>query len=280
MTTHLFSESFKSDTLLFDPVQKTSKTIPYIKKFYGDAVLMKLAQETQEARTFRRDSPDEAFSKELVETIRNICVRKFPESGFERERVTDDRVIKDYREIIGFPANETPCNNKANTEVTNPDYPLQRQRQKGDDFFHMLERGVILNPHFLKLFKGPFTVWAWLWSKIVREGWKDKPGYPIKADYYDKGLLACCYSYSKIARECHMDKDTVKKYIDLLKDNGIINVRYILPEGRKLEQCVYILGEWMLIDGEPREKTYLSTVYLSEKKGSIWDFDADRGYSC
>lgn len=273
MTTHLVSRSFSSDTMLFDPVQKKPKSIPYIKKIYGDAVFKQLTQETMEALTFRRDLPDEAFSKELKETIRSICVRKFPDSGFEKEIVTDDRVIEDYRKTMGFSAKEIYSDTKTNTEVTNPDFPLQRQRQKGDDFFIMLERGVFRNPEFRKIFKGPFSVYAWLWSNIVREGWVDKPGYPIKKKFYDKGLLAYCSSYSKIAKECFMNKDTVKKYIDRFKEYGIINVDYIQPEGKKLEQCVYILGEWMNLDGGIHERLYLDHVLLSAKKDSIWDFD-------
>ena len=137
----------------------------------------------------------------------------------------------------------------------------------------MLERGLFRNPEFRKIFKGPFTVYGWIWSNIVRKGWIDKKGYPIKKRYYDRGLLAYCSSYSKIARECFMDKDTVKKYIDYLAAKGILKVDFITPEGRKFPQGVYILGEWMEDrNGKPVERLYLKQVLLSAKEDDIWDF--------
>ena len=257
---------------LYDPVQKKIKTIPYIKKFYGHDILEQLEKETNEARELRRASPEEAFSEKLINTIRNILIKKFPECGFEVEKPFDKMAIDDFRSCIGFyiePVSNVATEKSVSAETGSN---IQRQRQKGDDFFIMLERGLFKNPEFRKIFKGPFTVYAWLWSNIVRKGWNDKKGYPIRERYYERGLLAYCSSYSKIAKECFMDKDTVKKYIDNFIAKGIIKVDFIVPEGKKFPQGVYILGKWMEIKGEPKEKLYLDQVLLSEKDGDIWDF--------
>ncbi|WP_157237804.1 hypothetical protein [Desulfobacter curvatus] len=70
-----------------------------------------------------------------------------------------------------------------------------------------------------------------------------------------------------------MDKDTVKKYIEQLALNRIIRLEFIVPEGKKQKQGVYILGEWRDLGGQITEKLYLSHAFLEEKKGSPWDFE-------
>jgi len=261
-----------SNNGLYDPVQKRIITIPYVQKIYGHDVFKQLGEETNKARELRRASPEEAFSEDLINTMKEICIKKFPTSGFEVERPFDERAIDAFRSSIGFyiePVSNEVAERPKSTETDNN---IQRQRQKCDDFFLMLERGLFLNPEFRKIFKGPITVYGWIWSNIVRKGWVDKKGYPIKKRYYDRGLLAYCSSYSKIARECFMDKDTVKKYVDLFKSKGIIKVDFITPEGRKFPQGVYILGEWMELDGKPIERFFLNQVLLSAKEDDIWGF--------
>ena len=134
----------------------------------------------------------------------------------------------------------------------------------------MLERGLFRNPEFRKIFKSPFTVYGWLWANIVRKGWIDKPGYPIKEKYYDRGLLAYCSSFSKIAGDCFIDKDTAKKYTDNLAAHGIIKIDPIIPEGKKRPQNVYVLGEWWKFDNKIVERLYLDQVLLSAKDEDIW----------
>ena len=260
------STNYNSPNGLYDPVQKRISTEPFIKVTYGNKVLTWLKKETREAKELRRGTPDEAFSEDLTKTMRNILLKRFPDSGFDVEKPFNKSAKEAFRSCIGF-----YIENGSNEKVE-PETKIQRQRQKGDDFFLMLERGVFRNPEFRKIFKSPFTVYAWLWSNLVRKGWKDKKGYPIKEKYYDRGLLAYCSSYSKIARECFLDKDTVKKYVDHLEAHGIIKIDFIVPEGKKIQQGVYILGKTGEIDGEIKERLYLDEVLLSPKKGSIWDF--------
>lgn len=254
---------------LYDPVQRIIKTIPYIEKTYGPDILKQLKKETEEARRLHLVYPGDAYSENLVETIRNILVKKFPGCGYDVKKPLDAKAFNAFVSCMGASDEQEPDEAGENIE---PEINIQRQRQKGDDFFMMLERGLFLNPAFRKIFKSPFTVYGWLWSKIVRKGWKDKKGYPIKANYYDKGLLAYCSSYRKVAKECFMDKDTAKKYIGYLESKGILKVDSIVSEGKMLPQGVYILGEWTDSDGKINEKLYLKQILLSEKEEDKWDF--------
>lgn len=271
MDTNLKSHQFYGKGL-YDPIQTHIKTIPYVNKIYGSDILEQLTHETLEAIQLRRLSPEEAFSEELVSRMRTRAIQQFPTCNFEKILPVDEKALDAFQSVLGFyTGKKEESAEQKNESGTN----IQRQRQKGDDFFLMLERGIFLNPEFRKIFKSPFTVYAWLWSKIVREGWIDKKGYPIKKRYYDRGLLAYCSSYSKIAKECFLDKDTVKKYVDHLEAHGIIKIDFIVPEGKKIQQGVYILGKRGEIDGEIKERLYLDEVLLSPKKGSIWDFSLE-----
>jgi len=89
----------------------------------------------------------------------------------------------------------------------------------------------------------------------------------IKEKYYDKGLLAYCSSYRKIAKECGLHKNKVQEYIDDFKEAGIIKVEHLIPEGKKRGQSVFILGEWKEVNGKAVERYYIAEVFLSEKDG-------------
>jgi len=251
---------------LFDPVQKRIKTLYYINKIYGAEILDQLTDETYAARDYRRLYPEEAFSQDIVDKIGTIYQSNFPDSKIEKIREED--ILSEFQSIIGYYTAAEPA------LTTKKENKLQRQREKGDDFFLMLERGLFRNPEFRKIFKGPFTVYGWIWSNIVRKNWKDKKGYPIKARYYDRGLLAYCSSYSKIGKDCFIDKDTAKKYIDHLASVGVIKIDSITPEGKKHSQGVFILGEWGKdFDEKIVERLYLGQIFLSEKKNPDSEID-------
>jgi hypothetical protein len=259
LTTLLNKQNFTNK--LYDPLHGNIRHVEYFEKYYGKAILKRIEKETREARKAGFLNPEEAYSKELVEEIRAIMIKKFPTSGFEITKPINMNSIKEFQSFIGVCPEPPEIQDEEN---------IKRRSQKGDEFFIMLKRGVFLNPEFRKIFKGPFTVYAWLWSNIVRKGWIDKKGYPIRKNYYENGLLAYSSSLTKIAKDCFMDKDTVKKYIDLLKEKEIIRVDYICPEGKKQPQGVYILGEWGESDGQITETLYLTHVLLSQKQA--WDF--------
>ena len=145
---------------------------------------------------------------------------------------------------------------------------VRRERQPGDDYFLKTERGLIKNAAYRKLFKGPGTVYEFLWQNIVRAKMvKDK--FHIKENYDDKGLLAYSTSYRHIAKECFMDKDYVKKVIKEFKDAGIIFIESVVPEGGKRPQNVYILGTWKKIDGKRVEHFFRDAVFLTNKVREI-----------
>ena len=118
---------------------------------------------------------------------------------------------------------------------------------KNDDYFLKVTRGVVRNDIYRKIFafKGRSVVYEYLWANIVRNGWKDKPGYPLKERYYDEGLLVHSSSYSKVGEKCFLDKNTVKKILhDEFHPLGIIHLVFLESKGYRNGQFVAILGTW------------------------------------
>ena len=136
----------------------------------------------------------------------------------------------------------------------------------GDRFFLKINRGVIRNQEYRKVFKekGYSVVYEYMWANIVRKGWKDKPGYPIKEKYYDNGLLAFCTSYRFLAKECGMDKNYVQKILDEFDKKGIVKLEMIVPEGKKRSQIVVVLGEWRSAGGAIEERLYRDQIFMPE----------------
>jgi hypothetical protein len=142
---------------------------------------------------------------------------------------------------------------------------VRRDRQKGDDYFLPLERGIIRNETYRKLFKGPSVVYEWLWANIVRDQWRDSKAYPIKEKYYDKGYLAYCSTYRRIAKECHMSKNTIHGYINAFEKAGVIKTRNYIPDGKIQGQTVFILGTWTKVKGEIIETYFRDEVFITPK---------------
>jgi len=142
---------------------------------------------------------------------------------------------------------------------------IQQEKKPEELHFLMKNRGLIRNEAYRKMFKSRVTVYEWIWANLVRKGWKDKKGYPIKKQYYDKGLLAYCSSYRKIGRDCFLHKNIVKEYIDEFREAGIIKVEHLTPVGKKRGQSVFILGEWKTVNGKPDETLYFNEVFLGKK---------------
>jgi hypothetical protein len=142
---------------------------------------------------------------------------------------------------------------------------IRRERQKGDDYFLLLERGIVRNETYRKLFKGPGLVYEVLWANIVRDQWRDSKAYPIKEKYYDNGYLAYCSTYGKIAKECGMSRNTVISYINAFKDAGIIELKWHYPPGKKQGQTVFILGTWTKVKGKIVESYFRDSVFITPK---------------
>jgi len=223
-------------------------------EFYGLDLVNRIRAELRESCNL----PDHIretgqISKELWQELKDIRAGK---------RTNFKSIIKkknNSREI-SEPA-KTKKNESKTIEIT------QRERQPGDDYYMITERGVIRNRSYRELFQGPGTVYEWIWANLVRSEWIDTRGYPIKEKYYDKGFLAYCSSYRKIAKDCGLHKNKVKEYIDNFKKAGVIKVEHLIPERKKQGRSVFILGEWKTIDGERHEFFYKDKVFLTSKSG-------------
>lgn len=83
------------------------------------------------------------------------------------------------------------------------------------------------------------TLYLRMKSKIVRDGWRDSYGFPIKKNYYDNGLLAMTMSRRRMAKEWRIHKTQIDRWIVALHGAGWIRVEK-LPNN----QYVYIFGTW------------------------------------
>lgn len=225
-----------------------------ISDFYGLDIMYRIQEEIRESCNLPNDVREVGhISKELWQELRDIRAGKKPHPKSTIKK-------KNNCKTISVPK-ETKKNESETIEIT------QRERQPGDDYFLKIERGVIRNKSYRKLFKGPGTVYEWIWANLVRTEWIDTKGYPIKEKYYDKGFLAYCSSYRKVAKDCGLHKNKVMEYIDNFKKAGVIKVEHLIPEGKKQGQSVFILGEWKIIDGERHEFFYKDKIFLTSKSG-------------
>lgn len=139
--------------------------------------------------------------------------------------------------------------------------PVSPKKRGGNDYFLMRKRGLVRNPDYRKLMKGPTTLYEYIWANIVRDYMHNDP-HNIKEKYYDKGFLAYCSSYRHLAEKCFMDKNTVMKYIKNFVDNDIIKTDAVGPKNRP--QTVFILGTWQKEKEEGREKIK-ECYYIDDK---------------
>ena len=117
---------------------------------------------------------------------------------------------------------------------------------KNDDYFLKLTRGVVRNDIYRIIFaaRGRSVVYEYLWANIVRNGWKDKPGYPLKERYYDEGFLVHSSSYTKVGEKCFLDKNTVNTILHEFHVLNIIKLVFLEQKGPRNGQFVAILGTW------------------------------------
>jgi len=234
-----------------------------ISDFYGLDIMNRIREEIRESYNLPTDVREVGhISKELWQELRDIRAGR-------KSRTESNQKNESARKCSSDPQN----NEKKNAQSTKKPKKkrpksvevFQRERQKRDDYFLRTERGVVLNRTYREFFGGRTILYEWLWANLVRKGWIDQKGYPIKKEYYDKGLLAYCSTLAKIADECGLVKNTVIKYLDEFKKAGIIKVEHLVPKDGKRGQSVFILGEWKEVDGEPVERFYRDEIFLSEK---------------
>ena len=216
------------ETELYDPGSRKKILYTELVKKYGESLASKALQEYKKHGEYNTKTWQE---------MKDIDKGKLKKSKAKIKQPTTNAIIVAEPEIV-----------VPNIVVEGEDL-IQKEREKGDDYFLKLERGIIRNPYYLKVFKkyGRSVVYEYLWSKIVREGWIDLPGYPIKAQYYNNGYLAYCTSDRKLADDCFIDKNTVNNILNEFNEAGIIKVEHIIPQGKKYGQTVAILGEWRTV---------------------------------
>ena len=236
--------------------------------FYGFKIVQRIWREIREANNMPdHDREVGQISTKLWQELKDIRAGRIPnpKSASKKKSAGNNNADPQNNDDKISDPSET----KSIKKKSEPVEIVQRERQKGDDYYMKRERGVIRNRSYRELLKGPGTVYEWIWANLVRSEWIDTKGYPIKEKYYDKGLLAYCSSYRKIAKECGLHKNKVQEYIDDFKEAGIIKVEHLIPEGKKRGQSVFILGEWKEVNGKAVERYYIDEIFLSEKDGQI-----------
>jgi len=207
--------------------------------FYGWDILRRVRKETR-GRNIGDVSPA------LIKIMKDVRAGKITSKSKIQKPIRNDNPQKPY--IV-------------------PNKTIQREKRPGDKYFLMKKRGTIRNEAYRKMFKGPGTVYEWLWANLVRSPWIDTKGYPIKEQYFDNGLLVYCSSYRKIGKNCFLHKNKVKKYIDAFREAGIIKVEHLTPVGKIRGQSVFILGEWKVVGNGIKEIFYIDGVFPDRKDG-------------
>ena len=251
---------YYSDIQMYDFGLGKMSNMHAISEFYGSDIKNRIIEEIRDSYDLPNDVREVGhISKGLWQELRDIRAGKKPHS---KSTIKGKNNCKEISEPT-----------KTEKKESNKIEIIQRERQPGDDYYMITERGVIRNRSYRELFKGPGTVYDWIWANLVRSEWIDTKGYPIKEKYYDKGLLAYCSTSGKIGKDCGISKNTVIKYINEFKKAGIIKVEYLVPKGKKSGQSVYILGTWKKVkvmeagklNDKVIERFFRDEVFLSEK---------------
>jgi len=232
--------------------------------FYGFKIVQRIWHEISEANNLpNRVREIGQISTKLWQELRDIRAGRIPNPKSASKKKNAGKRTAD-------PLNRGEIKSESNAKPEKKEPKkveiIQRERQSGDDYFMITERGVIRNKSYRELFRGRGIVYEWIWANLVRSEWIDTKGYPVKEKYYDRGLLAYCSTPGKIGRNCGgMSKNTVEKYIKEFEQAGIIKVDCLVREGNEQGQRVYILGEWKKVNGEIVERFYRNEVFISEK---------------
>ncbi len=107
-------------------------------------------------------------------------------------------------------------------------------------------------------YSGAFGLWLHLCKAVVRESWKDRPGYPIKKKYYDKGRLSCTFPEKELVKTTGLNIKRIKRYIKLLKDVGWIRIN---RSTTLFGQNVYTLGVWENVEDEDGKTVRKETLF-------------------
>jgi hypothetical protein len=104
----------------------------------------------------------------------------------------------------------------------------------------------------------PLVMYLKMRCGIIREGWVDHPNYPLKEKFYDNGFLVMTMSSRQMAEEFNMNRNTVRKYLNKMKEVGWIKIAPLKLPNRTEPQNVYIFGTWREIEEKVEEAYYCS----------------------
>ena len=114
------------------------------------------------------------------------------------------------------------------------------------------------------LLKGNNTLLLYLWlsSHIAREELDTTEEYPLKKQFYDKGLLACISSVQTIMDLFNISRRTVFNNIKKMEELGWLYIDKIKSSNEFKIQNVYVLSEWkiVIVNGE---KKYIEILYFN-----------------
>jgi hypothetical protein len=253
-----------SQISMFDYGTGEMSSMQAMADFYGWPIVNQIQKEKEDSYNHKlKDQPAGHISKKLWKRIKDIRAGRIPKA--ESKKSHDPGKPSEPRQETPTSEPEDPPETQSESKEKPKIRIEKRERQKGDDYFLPLERGIIRNETYRKLFKGPGVVYEWIWANLVRDQWRDSKAYPVKEKYYDKGYLAYCSTYRKIAKECGMSKNTVRAFIKGFEEAGIIVTKNYCPDGKTQGQTVFILGTWTRVNGVIVESLYRDAVFISPK---------------
>ncbi len=264
------SREYYTDTPMYDFGAGQMSNEQAISDFYGYDLAKRIKEEIEESNNLPSDVRKTGqISQKLWQELRDVREGRKPRTESPKKRQVHQKGSSRKQEA---PAKELVAIPKPNKRQSKKIEITQRERQPGDDYFMTIERGIVRNESYRELFKGPSTVYEWIWANVVRSQWIDTNGYPIKEEYYDKGYLAYSSSYRRLAEDCGLHKNKVKEYVDNFKDAGVIKVEHLVPNGMKRGQSVFIIGKWHSGKNENGkrpviERYFRDDLFITQKDG-------------
>lgn len=112
----------------------------------------------------------------------------------------------------------------------------------GDKYEFRVEKWIMKSRVYNEAFKGPWTVYSYLWNNIIRAPMvRDK--YNVYETYYCNGQLACSVSIDTVAAKCNLSRGSAWRYLNSLINSGVIQKMTIKIGGpNRTHKNIYILG--------------------------------------
>jgi hypothetical protein len=119
--------------------------------------------------------------------------------------------------------------------------------------------GRIKSNEILK--SGANYIWDTLRTKVVRGGWNDHNGYPLKSKFFEKGKLACSISIRRLIKMTGIPNQRMQSYIKMLK-----KYRWLETSTHHMarKQTAFTLGYWVEYTDTKGKKYYKETWYKDE----------------